>query len=72
MITAGDEPRARGFGGREDEVYQALIDAHRGLPDVDSAALNARLVFLLAHALGDAEHVLALIQDARGTVSPAD
>ena len=31
-----------------DDFYQALIDAHAGLSDAQSAALNARLILLLA------------------------
>lgn len=38
---------------RPDDFYQALIDAHAGLTDAQSAALNARLVLLLANQIGD-------------------
>ena len=41
-----------------DRVYRRLIDAHRGLSDEASAALNTRLVLILANHLGD-EKVLA-------------
>jgi hypothetical protein len=36
-----------------DGLYAAIIEAHAGLDDVDSAALNARLVLLLANHIGD-------------------
>lgn len=36
-----------------DRAYRALIDAHRGLSDEESAALNTRLVLILANQLGD-------------------
>ena len=36
-----------------DSAYRALIDAHRGLSDEDSAVLNTRLVLLLANHIGD-------------------
>jgi hypothetical protein len=36
-----------------DRAYRALIEAHRGLPDEDSAALNTRLVLILANHIGD-------------------
>lgn len=36
-----------------DAAYEALVDAHRGLPDAVSAALNARLVLILANHIGD-------------------
>ena len=38
-----------------DAAYHAIIDAHRGLSDEASAALNARLVLLLANHIGDLE-----------------
>jgi hypothetical protein len=36
-----------------DGLYGALIDAHVDLTDAESAALNARLVLLLANHIGD-------------------
>jgi hypothetical protein len=39
--------------GDADGIYNAIIDAHRGLNDKESAALNARLVLLLANHIGD-------------------
>ena len=41
-----------------DRAYRRLIDAHRGLSDEASAALNTRLVLILANHIGD-EEVLA-------------
>ncbi len=38
-----------------DVAYRALIDAHRGLTDEESAALNTRLVLILANQVGDLE-----------------
>jgi hypothetical protein len=43
-----------------DHSYRALIEAHRGLSDEDSAALNSRLVLILANHIG--EH--AVLQEA--------
>jgi len=43
-----------------DRAYRALIDAHRGLDDEESAALNTRLVLILANQLGDQ----ALLEEA--------
>ena len=40
---------------RPDDVYPALIDAHGGLDEQQSAALNARLILLLANQVGDLE-----------------
>ena len=36
-----------------DGLYAAIVDAHTDLSDADSAALNARLVLLLANHIGD-------------------
>lgn len=38
---------------RPDDFYEALIAAHDGLSDDESAALNARLILLLANHIGD-------------------
>jgi hypothetical protein len=35
-----------------DGLYAAIIDAHAGLSDAESAALNTRLVLLLANHIG--------------------
>jgi hypothetical protein len=37
-----------------DRFYAALVAAHEGLTEAESAELNARLVFLLANQVGDA------------------
>jgi hypothetical protein len=52
-----------------DAAYTAIIDAHRGLSEVESGQLNARLVLILANHIGDAEvlrDALALAQGNRG------
>ena len=36
-----------------DDLYEALIEAHNGLTDDESLAVNARLVLLLANHIGD-------------------
>ncbi len=36
-----------------DGVYAAIVEAHRGLNAERSAALNARLVLVLANHIGD-------------------
>jgi hypothetical protein len=48
-----------------DDFYQALIDAHAGLDEPRSAALNARLVLLLANHIGDLEALREAIELAR-------
>ena len=36
-----------------DETYAALLAAHEGLSEEQSAALNARLILILANHIGD-------------------
>jgi Protein of unknown function (DUF2783) len=48
-----------------DDFYQALIDAHRGLTEEQSAQLNARLILLLANQIGDLEVLKAALAKAR-------
>ena len=50
---------------RPDDFYQALIDAHAGLAEAQSAALNARLILLLANQVGDLDTLRAAIEAAR-------
>ena len=52
------------LGSAGDDVYAALMAAHDGLDFEASAALNARLVLLLANELGDADRVIAAIERA--------
>ncbi|MGP9820109.1 DUF2783 domain-containing protein [Salinarimonas sp. NSM] len=49
-----------------DRAYRALIDAHRGLSDEESAALNTRLVLILANQVGDETVLEEAIALARG------
>jgi hypothetical protein len=48
-----------------DGFYEALVNAHRGLSDAESAALNARLVLLLANQVGDQAVLLECVEAAR-------
>jgi hypothetical protein len=36
-----------------DASYEALVEAHRGVSEAESAALNARLVLILSNHIGD-------------------
>ena len=49
-----------------DRAYRALIDAHRGLTDEESAALNTRLVLILANHIGDEAVLGAAVALAKG------
>lgn len=40
---------------RPDDFYELLIDIHRDKSDEESAAINARLILLLANHIGDME-----------------
>jgi hypothetical protein len=48
-----------------DAAYGALVDALRGLSEAESAALNARLVVILANHIGDLGVLKAAIALAR-------
>jgi Protein of unknown function (DUF2783) len=48
-----------------DGFYEALVNAHENLSENDSAALNARLVLLLANQIGDQNVLLKCIAAAR-------
>jgi hypothetical protein len=47
-----------------DAVYAALVAAHRGRDAESSAALNARLILLLANHIGDGSIVIDAIHRA--------
>lgn len=50
-----------------DEFYADLLAAHEGLSPADSAALNARLVLLLANHVGSREVLARALARARET-----
>ena len=50
-----------------DEFYEQLIDAHNGLSDEQSEAVNARLILLLANHIGDLRVLREALQAARQT-----
>lgn len=59
LITSPNIPDTDGF-------YAALLATHRGLSEAQSAALNARLILILANHVGDRavlEQALALARD---------
>lgn len=49
------DKKTAGLGPHGDDFYSALMEAHEGLSFEDSARLNARLVLILADAVGDIE-----------------
>ena len=57
-----------------DRSYRALIEAHRGLSEEDSAALNSRLVLILANHIGDhavLQEAIALAKQSMESVKDA-
>jgi anthranilate phosphoribosyltransferase len=52
-----------------DRAYRALIDAHRGLTEEESAALNTRLVLILANHVGSLEVLAEAIALARRSLA---
>lgn len=50
---------------RADDIFAALVEAHRELDEAESRRLDARLILLLANEVGDGDRVLALIREAR-------
>ena len=50
-----------------DDFYEALIEAHHGLSDEQSEALNARLILLLANHIGDLRVLREALQAAKAT-----
>jgi len=51
-----------------DQLYAAIIDAHEGLTDSESVALNARLVLLLANHIGDEAVLREALETARRSI----
>lgn len=49
-----------------DGFYAELIDLHEGLSEEDSAALNARLILILANHIGDRAVLSEAFQAAKG------
>lgn len=53
------------LGAAGDLFYEALLKAHEGLSEAESARLNARLVLLLANQVGDIDTLKAALDTAR-------
>lgn len=61
--------RTDGFAGRGDDFYAALLEAHEGLSDAESAALNSRLILLLANHIGDVDVIRQALHAARASIN---
>ncbi|MEW5423210.1 DUF2783 domain-containing protein [Amorphus sp. 3PC139-8] len=54
-----------------DAAYHALVDAHRGLSEEESADVNIRLILLLANHIGDLDVLKEAIATAKKAKAPA-
>lgn len=66
MIDLGSDR----LGPAGDVFYAALLEAHQGLTEEESARLNARLVLILANQVGDLGILRAAIDKARERFQP--
>lgn len=55
-----------------DAAYRAIVEAHRGLTEDESAALNSALVLILANQIGDPEALREALALARRALRPAE
>lgn len=55
-----------------DSAYRLIIDAHRGLSDEDSAALNSALILILANHIGDSAVLAQAIALAKTTLTAGE
>lgn len=53
---------------RPDDVYNAIVDAHRDLSDEQCRAFDARLILLLANHVGDEAVLHEALTAARETM----
>jgi hypothetical protein len=49
---------------KPDDVYNALVDAHRGLTDEECRAFDARLILLLLNHIGDEAVIREALKEA--------
>jgi hypothetical protein len=57
---------------RPDDAFRAIVEAHRGLSDPESADLDAALVLILANHIGDLDVLREAIALARRrTLNPS-
>ena len=65
MTTLNIEPNL----AAPDDIYQALVDAHRDLTAEQSQLVNAKLILLLVNHIGDAGVIAAAIAKARENIA---
>ncbi|MBR2817557.1 MAG: DUF2783 domain-containing protein [Reyranella sp.] len=54
---------------RPDEIYNAIVDAHKDLDDAQCRALDARLILLLANHVGDEAAIREALAAARQSLA---
>ncbi len=57
---------------KPDDAFRAVVEAHRGLSDAQSADLDAALVLILANHIGDIAVLREAIELARRRMIDAD
>jgi hypothetical protein len=57
---------------RPDDAFRAVVEAHRGLSDAQSADLDAALVLILANHIGDIGVLREAIELAKRRMASAD
>ena len=55
---------------RADDVYNLIVDAHKGLDDAQCRAFDARLILLLANQVGDEAVIREAVDAARAGLAP--
>ncbi|MBN9535101.1 MAG: DUF2783 domain-containing protein [Alphaproteobacteria bacterium] len=54
---------------RPDEIYNAIVDAHKDLDEAQCRALDARLILLLANHVGDEAAIREALAAARQSLA---
>ena len=49
---------------RPDDIYNAIVDAHKGLDDEQCRAFDARLILLLVNHIGDESVIREALKEA--------
>ena len=66
VMAAGRDIGQDRLAAGGDDFHESLMNAHDGLSFEQSAALNARLVLLLANRVGDADLLESILDAAAG------
>jgi len=65
MVEAADGALRRALNlARPDDIYNALIDAHKGLDDEQCRAFDAKLILLLVNHIGDEAVIREALKEA--------